>query len=144
MQGSLFDASPFNQVILEKDYVGVRNIWLESSTMIQSDALLQVPLHCDKWFWPRVTVEKEGNTLCSWIWSVWPRRGVGKHYAQFKTSLHNIEWGNATLKQYWRVIILDHTRLFMGTISPDFLFMDDNKRPHRNAEASSTVEKWRY
>ena len=46
------------------------------------------------------------------------------HYAQCKTPLHNFERGC----------------LFRGEINADFLFMDNNARPHRNAEVSNTLE----
>ena len=46
VHGSLFDAFPFNHTIVEKGYVGVRNIFLG---VINSGPVLQpVPLHCDK------------------------------------------------------------------------------------------------
>ncbi|GFU39215.1 transposable element Tcb1 transposase [Trichonephila clavipes] len=32
---------------------------------------------------------------------------------------------------YWDVILEQHVRLFRGTMGAEFLFMDDNARPHR-------------
>ncbi|GFW21106.1 transposable element Tcb1 transposase [Trichonephila clavipes] len=32
---------------------------------------------------------------------------------------------------YWNVILKQHVRLFRGFMSTEFLFMDDNARPHR-------------
>ncbi|GFX60410.1 transposable element Tcb1 transposase [Trichonephila clavipes] len=32
---------------------------------------------------------------------------------------------------YWDVILEHHVRLFRGTMGAEFLFMDDNTRPHR-------------
>ena len=146
MHESLFDAAPFNHDIVEKDYVGVRNIyWLGSSTVFQNDILRRVPFHYDEWFWPPVTVERKGNmlstTLCPWTWSVWPRHAaVGRHYAQCRKALHIFERGKVSLKRYCREIILDHICLFRYAISPDCLFMDNNARPHRNAQTSNTLE----
>ena len=78
-------------------------------------------------------MEGEGNVIHSNMFGNvigMPRRaGVGRHYAQFRTPLHIFERGNVTLEQYFREIILDHVRLFIGVISPDFLFMGDNV-PH--------------
>ncbi|GFV58030.1 DDE_3 domain-containing protein [Trichonephila clavipes] len=31
---------------------------------------------------------------------------------------------------YWDVILEQHVRLFRGTMGTEFLFMDDNARPH--------------
>lgn len=57
-----------------------------------------------------------------------------------KTPLHIFERGTVTSQRYCREIVLDHVRLFRGAVGPDFLFMDDNARPHRTAEVSDTLE----
>ena len=64
---------------------------------------------------------------------------MDRHYTHCETPLHIFERGYITLERYCREIILDHLRLFKDAISPDFLFMDDNARPHRNAKISNTL-----
>ena len=65
---------------------------------------------------------------------------MGRHYAQCRTPIHTFEQSNVILERYCRKIILDQVHLFRGAIRSDFLFMDDNARPHRNAEAPNTLE----
>lgn len=43
-------------------------------------------------------------------------------------------------QRYFREIILGHVRLFRSAVDPDFLFIDDNARPHRTAEVSDTFK----
>ena len=45
-----------------------------------------------------------------------------------------------TLQRHYKEIILDHVRLFKGTVGPDYLFMDDIACPPRNTEASNALE----
>ena len=56
-----------------------------------------------------------------------------------RTPLHIFERGSVTSHRYCTEIILDSVRLFRGAVGPDFLFMDDNARPHRSAEVSDTL-----
>ena len=62
------------------------------------------------------------------------------HYTQCRTPLHIFERSNITLERYCREIILDHVHIFRDAINPTFQFMDYNARPHRNAQASNTLE----
>ena len=62
---------------------------------------------------------------------------MGRHYAQCKTPLHIFERGNVILERYFREFILDHVRLFMSVINPDFLFIDGNARSYRYAETQT-------
>ena len=57
------------------------------------------------------------------------------------TPLNIFKRGNVTLEQYCRDIIHDHVCPFRGAINLNFLFMDDNVRPHRNTETPNTLEK---
>ena len=49
-----------------------------------------------------------------------------------RTPLHTFDRGNVTLERHSKEIILDHVRLFEDALTTDFLFTDDNERPHRN------------
>lgn len=57
-----------------------------------------------------------------------------------RTPLHIFERGSVTSQRYCTEIILDYVRLFRGAVGPDFLFRDDNARPHRSSEVSDTLE----
>ncbi|GFV16914.1 transposable element Tcb2 transposase [Trichonephila clavipes] len=46
-----------------------------------------------------------------------------------RTDLH-VQSVTMTGHIYWDVILKQHVRLFRGTIGAEFLFMDDNARPH--------------
>ena len=48
--------------------------------------------------------------------------------------LHIIERDKVTLKWYCRESILDHVRLFRDAVRPDFFFIYDKARPHRNIQ----------
>ncbi|GFX00917.1 transposable element Tc1 transposase [Trichonephila clavipes] len=39
-----------------------------------------------------------------------------------------------------RQVLLPHVRLFRGAIGPDFIFMDDNARPHRTLAVEELLE----
>ncbi|GFY20056.1 cubilin [Trichonephila clavipes] len=47
-----------------------------------------------------------------------------------RTDLH-VQSVTMTGHIYWAVILEQHVRLFRGTMGAEFLFMDDNARPHR-------------
>ncbi|GFW12922.1 transposable element Tcb2 transposase [Trichonephila clavipes] len=47
------------------------------------------------------------------------------------TKLHIFDRGSVTGDRYFEEVLLFQVRLFRGAIGPDFLFMDDNARPHR-------------
>ncbi|GFW60163.1 transposable element Tcb2 transposase [Trichonephila clavipes] len=48
------------------------------------------------------------------------------------TELHIFDRGSVIGDHYCEEVLLPHVRLFRGAIGPDFIFMDDNARPHRN------------
>ncbi|GFX52104.1 transposable element Tcb2 transposase [Trichonephila clavipes] len=48
-----------------------------------------------------------------------------------RTELHIFDTGSVTGDRYCEEVLLPHVRLFRGAIGPDFIFMDDNARPHR-------------
>ncbi|GFW73330.1 transposable element Tcb2 transposase [Trichonephila clavipes] len=41
---------------------------------------------------------------------------------------------------YYEKVLLPHVRLFRGVIGPDFIFMDDNARPHRTLAVDDLLE----
>ncbi|GFT31911.1 transposable element Tcb1 transposase [Trichonephila clavipes] len=47
-----------------------------------------------------------------------------------RTDLH-VQSVTMTGHIYWDVILQQHVRLFRGAMGAEFLFMDDNARPHR-------------
>ncbi|GFX39022.1 transposable element Tcb1 transposase [Trichonephila clavipes] len=51
-----------------------------------------------------------------------------------KTELHIFDRGFVIGDRYCEKVLLPHVRLFRGAIGPDFIFMDDNARPHRAVE----------
>ncbi|GFV72363.1 transposable element Tcb1 transposase [Trichonephila clavipes] len=58
-------------------------------------------------------------------WLVWGGIILGS-----KTDLH-VQSVTMTGHIYWDVILEQHVRLFQGAMGAEFLFMDDNARPHR-------------
>lgn len=48
-----------------------------------------------------------------------------------RTQLHVFDRGNINALRYRDEILRPYVRLFRGAVGPDFLFMDDNARPHR-------------
>ncbi|GFT74919.1 transposable element Tcb2 transposase [Trichonephila clavipes] len=48
-----------------------------------------------------------------------------------RTELHIFDRGSVIRDRYCEEILLLDVRLFRGAIGPDFIFMDDNARPHR-------------
>lgn len=58
-----------------------------------------------------------------------------------RTTLHIFEQGTVASQLYYREIILDHVHLFRRSVSPYFVFMDDNVCPRRAAEVSDTLER---
>ncbi|GFW99672.1 transposable element Tcb2 transposase [Trichonephila clavipes] len=57
-----------------------------------------------------------------------------------RTKLHAFYRVSATGDLYCKGVILPHVRLFRGAIGPDFVFMDDNARSHRTADAQQLLE----
>ncbi|GFX67933.1 transposable element Tc3 transposase [Trichonephila clavipes] len=54
--------------------------------------------------------------------------------------LHIFDRGSVTGDLYCEEVLLPHVRLFRGAIGPDFLFMDDNVRPHRTLAVEELLE----
>lgn len=57
-----------------------------------------------------------------------------------RTELHIFDSGSLTGDRYCDEIILPHVRLFRGAIGPDFIFVDDNARPHRALAVEELLE----
>ncbi|GFV25451.1 transposable element Tc3 transposase [Trichonephila clavipes] len=58
----------------------------------------------------------------------------------WRTELHIFERGSVTGDRYCEEVLLPHVRLFRGAIGPDFIFMDDNARPHRTHAVEELLE----
>ncbi|GFX54929.1 transposable element Tcb2 transposase [Trichonephila clavipes] len=48
-----------------------------------------------------------------------------------RTELPDFDRGSVTGDRYCEEVLLPHVRLFRGAIVSDFIFMEDNARPHR-------------
>ncbi|GFW29029.1 transposable element Tc3 transposase [Trichonephila clavipes] len=57
-----------------------------------------------------------------------------------RTELHIFDRGSVIEDRYCEEILLPHVRLFRGAIGPDFIFMDDNARPHRTLAVEELLE----
>ncbi|GFU50953.1 transposable element Tcb1 transposase [Trichonephila clavipes] len=57
-----------------------------------------------------------------------------------RTELHIFDRGSVTGDRYCEEVLLRHVRLFRGAIGPDFIFMDDNARPHRTLAVEELLE----
>ncbi|GFT58892.1 transposable element Tcb2 transposase [Trichonephila clavipes] len=57
-----------------------------------------------------------------------------------RTELHIFYRGSVTGNRYCGEVLLPHVRLFRGAIGPNFLFMDDNERPHRTLAVDELLE----
>ncbi|GFU64153.1 transposable element Tcb2 transposase [Trichonephila clavipes] len=57
-----------------------------------------------------------------------------------RTELHNFDRGSVIGDSYCEEVLLPHVRLFRGAIGPDFIFMDDNARPHRTLAVEELLE----
>jgi transposase len=57
-----------------------------------------------------------------------------------RTELHVFDRGSVTGERYCQGVLLPHVRLFRGAIVPDFIFMDDNARPHRPLAVEELLE----
>ncbi|GFV07600.1 transposable element Tcb2 transposase [Trichonephila clavipes] len=57
-----------------------------------------------------------------------------------RTELHIFDRGSVTGDRYCEEVLLPHVRLFRGAIGPDFIFMDDNARPHRTLAVEELLE----
>ncbi|GFV13281.1 transposable element Tcb2 transposase [Trichonephila clavipes] len=57
-----------------------------------------------------------------------------------RTELHIFDRVSVTEDRYCEEVLLPHVRLFRGAIDPDFIFMDDNARPHRALAVEDLLE----
>ncbi|GFW02791.1 transposable element Tcb2 transposase [Trichonephila clavipes] len=57
-----------------------------------------------------------------------------------RTELHIFDRGSVIGDGYCEEVLLPHVRLFRGVIGPDFIFMDDNARPHRTLAVEELLE----
>ncbi|GFT13590.1 transposable element Tcb2 transposase [Trichonephila clavipes] len=57
-----------------------------------------------------------------------------------RTELHIFDRGSVIGDRYCEEVLLPHMRLFRGAIGPDFIFMDDNARPHRTLAVEELLE----
>ena len=48
-----------------------------------------------------------------------------------RTPLHVFNTGSVNAQRYRQEILEPYVRLFRGAVGPQFIFMDDNARPHR-------------
>ncbi|GFU58509.1 transposable element Tcb2 transposase [Trichonephila clavipes] len=57
-----------------------------------------------------------------------------------RTELHIFDRGSVIGDRYCEEVLLPHVRMFRGAIDPDFIFMDDNERPHRTLAVEELLE----
>ncbi|GFW09895.1 transposable element Tcb2 transposase [Trichonephila clavipes] len=57
-----------------------------------------------------------------------------------RTELHIFDRGSVTGDRCCEEVLLARVRLFRGAIGPDFIFMDDNARPHRALAVEELLE----
>ncbi|GFW75242.1 transposable element Tcb2 transposase [Trichonephila clavipes] len=57
-----------------------------------------------------------------------------------RTELHIFGRGSVNGDRYCEEVLLPRVRLFRGSIGPDFIFMDDNARPHRTLAVEELLE----
>ncbi|GFW37692.1 transposable element Tcb2 transposase [Trichonephila clavipes] len=57
-----------------------------------------------------------------------------------QTELHIFDRGSVIKDRYCEEVLLPHGRLFRGAIGPDFIFMDDNARPHQTLAVEELLE----
>ena len=57
-----------------------------------------------------------------------------------RTDLHSFDTGSVIGDHYCQDVILAHEHLFRDAIGADFLFMDDNARPHRTHIVQQLLE----
>ncbi|GFT58660.1 transposable element Tc3 transposase [Trichonephila clavipes] len=58
----------------------------------------------------------------------------------WRTELYIFGRGFVTGDRYCEEVLLPHVCLFRGAIGPDFIFMDDNARPHRTLAVEELLE----
>ncbi|GFV06981.1 transposable element Tc3 transposase [Trichonephila clavipes] len=58
-----------------------------------------------------------------------------------RTELHIFDRGSVTGNRQCEEVLLPHVCLFRGAIGPDFIFMDENARPHRTLAVEELLER---
>lgn len=64
-----------------------------------------------------------------------------RHYAECRTQITSLIELPLDHSGIAERLYMDHVRLFMCAVGPDFPFMDENARPNLAAEASGTLER---
>ncbi|GFW45106.1 transposable element Tcb2 transposase [Trichonephila clavipes] len=85
------------------------------------------------WFYPSNT--KERHRYGGFGVPVW-----GGIMMNGRTELHILDRGSVTGDIYCDEVLLPHVCLFRGAIGRDFIFMDDNARPHRTLAVEELLE----
>lgn len=57
-----------------------------------------------------------------------------------RTPLHVFDKGSVNGQRYRQEVLEPHVRLFRGAVGPEFIFMDDNARPHRTLMVDEYLE----
>ncbi|GFV70547.1 transposable element Tcb2 transposase [Trichonephila clavipes] len=86
---------------------------------------------------------KTGQLTNRVVPSLWMRVGSkpeGGIMLNGRTELHILDRGSVTGNRYCEEVLLPHVRLFRGAIGPDFIFMDDNARPHWTLDVEELLE----
>ncbi|GFV29876.1 hypothetical protein TNCV_2083411 [Trichonephila clavipes] len=91
--------------------------------------------------WPPITVERAWNTRYEQKF-VCENDRYGPDVMVGLRIMHNdrtplliFDRGSVSSQRYCRESILDHVHIYRGVENPDFLFIDDNMRPHRSVKS---------
>ncbi|GFX72030.1 transposable element Tc3 transposase [Trichonephila clavipes] len=57
-----------------------------------------------------------------------------------RAEFHIFDRGSVIGDRYCEEVLLPHVRLFQGAIRPDFIFMDENARPHQTLAVEELLE----
>ncbi|GFW60094.1 transposable element Tcb2 transposase [Trichonephila clavipes] len=150
--GGLFTRRPERCLPLKVDHRRHRLQWCREDKSWTTDQ------------WSRVlfTDESRFNTRSdSQRVLIWREIGTGFYISNIKERHHYggpgvLVWGGIMLKgvtelyifdiesvtgdRYCEEVLLPHVRLFRGAIGRDFIFMDDNARPHRTLDVEELLE----
>ncbi|GFV93072.1 transposable element Tcb2 transposase [Trichonephila clavipes] len=85
--------------------------------------------------WSRVLFSKERHRYGGSGVLVW-----GGIMLNGRTKLHIFDRWSVTGDRYCEEVFLPHVRLLRGAIGPDFIFMDDNARPHWTLAVEKLLE----
>ncbi|GFW58726.1 transposable element Tcb2 transposase [Trichonephila clavipes] len=61
-------------------------------------------------------------------------------WREIGTRFYTSNIGSVIGDRYCEEVLLPHVHLFQGAIGPDFIFMDDNARPHRTLAVEELLE----